>query len=54
VRIHRNCLVARSAIAGFEKGGEEGESGWLMIVNGLQERLPISRRQMGIVKEYRK
>lgn len=54
VRIHRNCLVARSAIAGFEKGGEEGESGWLMILNGLEERLPISRRQMGIVKEYRK
>jgi two-component system response regulator AlgR len=54
VRIHRNCLVARSAIAGFEKGGEEGESGWMMILNGLDERLPISRRQFGIVKEYGK
>jgi two-component system response regulator AlgR len=54
VRIHRNCLVAKKAIAGFEKGGEEGESGWLMIVEGLDERLPISRRQMSVVKEYGK
>jgi two-component system response regulator AlgR len=54
VRIHRNCLVARNAIAGFEKGGEEGESGWMMKLNGLEERLPISRRQMSIVKEYGK
>jgi len=54
VRIHRNCLVARDAISGFEKGGDEGESGWLMSLKGLDELLPISRRQMGIVKEYRK
>jgi two-component system response regulator AlgR len=54
VRIHRNCLVARSAIAGFEKGGEEGESGWLMKLKGLDEKLPISRRQLSIVKEVGK
>ena len=54
VRIHRNCLVARDAIIGFERGGDEGESGWLMRVKGLEEKLPISRRQMGIVKEYGK
>ena len=51
VRIHRNCLVAKAAINGFEKGGDEGESGWLMKVRGLEERLPISRRQMASVKE---
>jgi len=50
VRTHRSCLVAKSAIAGFEKGGEEGESGWLMRVHGLEERLPISRRQLSAVK----
>ncbi len=50
VRIHRNCLVAKAAIAGFEKGGEEGESGWLMRLHGLEERLPISRRQWSAVK----
>lgn len=54
VRIHRNCLVARSAIAGFERGGEEGESGWLLKLNGLEEKLPISRRQSAIVKEFGK
>jgi two-component system response regulator AlgR len=54
VRIHRNCLVARNAIAGFEKGGEEGESGWLMKLKGLDEKLPISRRQLTVVKEYGK
>ncbi len=54
VRIHRNCLVARAAISGFEKGGDEGESGWLLKVEGVDEKLPISRRQMSIVKEYGK
>lgn len=50
VRIHRNCLVAKAAIAGFEKGGEEGESGWLVRLKGLDETLPISRRQWPLVK----
>ncbi len=50
VRIHRSCLVAKAAVAGFEKGGEEGESGWLLKLHGLDERLPISRRQWGAVK----
>ncbi|MBI5006450.1 MAG: response regulator transcription factor [Nitrosomonadales bacterium] len=50
VRTHRSCLVARSAIAGFEKGGAEGESGWVMRLNGVEERLPISRRQLASVK----
>jgi len=50
VRTHRSCLVAKDAIAGFEKGGDEGESGWLMKVKGLDERLPISRRQLATVK----
>ena len=52
VRIHRNSLVARDAIAGFEKGGEEGESGWLVKLKGLDELLGISRRQQHIVKEF--
>ena len=52
VRIHRNCLVARSAIDGFEKGGEDGESGWMVRLKGLDELLAISRRQQHIVKEF--
>lgn len=50
VRIHRGCLVAKAAIAGFEKGGEEGESGWLLRLHGLEERLPISRRQWSSIR----
>jgi two-component system response regulator AlgR len=52
VRIHRNSLVAKDAIAGFEKGGDEGESGWLVKLKGLDELLGISRRQQHIVKEF--
>ena len=52
VRIHRNSLVAKDAIAGFVKGGDEGESGWMVKLKGVDELLPISRRQQHIVKEF--
>ena len=52
VRIHRNCLIAKEAIEGFEKGGDEGESGWMVKLKGLDELLQISRRQQHIVKEF--
>ena len=53
VRIHRNCLVAKEAIEGFEKGGENAESdGWNVKLKGLEDRLSISRRQQHIVKEF--
>jgi len=46
VRIHRNCLVARAAIRGFERApGEEEEARWLVVLDGVDERLPVSRRQ---------
>ncbi|MDP1996696.1 MAG: LytTR family DNA-binding domain-containing protein [Gallionella sp.] len=51
-RIHRNCLVAKEAIEGFEKSGEEGESNWQVKLKGLDELLAISRRQQHIVKEF--
>lgn len=55
VRIHRNCLVARQAIEGFEKvtDSENGESHWTVRLKGLEEKLPISRRQQYIVKAFR-
>ena len=51
VRIHRNCLVARAGIRGFERavGGEEAH--WQVVVDGLAERLPVSRRQWPLVRE---
>ncbi len=53
IRIHRNCLVARDEIEGFEKvmDDEGGESHWAAKIKGLDEMLPISRRQQYIVKE---
>jgi two-component system response regulator AlgR len=52
VRIHRNCLVARAAIRGFERApGEEAEPHWLVVLDGLDERLPVSRRQWPTVRD---
>jgi two-component system response regulator AlgR len=53
-RIHRSCLVAREAIDRFERGdGEEGsEGGWSVSLHGLEERLPVSRRQQHVIKEF--
>ena len=56
VRIHRNCIVARDAIDGFEKCcNEDGDgSGWMVRLKGLELALPISRRLQHIVKDYSK
>jgi two-component system response regulator AlgR len=51
VRVHRNCLVARAHVEGFEKEPGEVEAKWAVKVRGLEERLPVSRRQQHIVKE---
>ena len=52
VRIHRNCLVSRAAIRGFERaGGAEEEPHWQVVLEGLEERLPVSRRQWPVLRE---
>jgi two-component system response regulator AlgR len=52
VRIHRNCLVARAAIRGFERApGEEEEAHWLIVLEGVDEKLPVSRRQWPLVRD---
>ena len=51
VRVHRNCLVARAAIRGFERAeGGDDEAHWNVVLEGLAERLPVSRRQWPAVK----
>ena len=56
VRVHRNALVARRAIAAFERvetvgdGDAVGEPHWEVTLRGVIERLPVSRRQWPIVK----
>jgi len=45
--------VARKAIVGFEKvTPEEGEPYWVTMLKNLPERLPVSRRQAHVVKEF--
>jgi two-component system response regulator AlgR len=52
VRIHRNCLVAKSAIRGFERAADEDdEPRWLVVLDGLDEKLPVSRRQWPVLRD---
>ncbi len=52
MRIHRNALIARRAVRSLEKhfDAEEGE-GWAVRLNGIDEVLTVSRRQLGAVRE---
>ncbi|MBC3936287.1 response regulator [Undibacterium sp. CY7W] len=59
VRVHRNALVARAAIAGVEKTLLIAESGseqekvsevWQLRIAGSEEKLLISRRQWAVIK----
>jgi two-component system response regulator AlgR len=52
MRIHRNALIARRAVRALEKhfDPEEGE-GWAVRLNGVDELLAVSRRQLSAVRE---
>jgi two-component system response regulator AlgR len=54
VRIHRNALVARHSIGGFERvssaGQDLGDPYWQVVLRDITERLPVSRRQWSTVK----
>jgi two-component system response regulator AlgR len=52
LRIHRNALVARRAVRALEKhyDPEEGD-GWALRLNGIDEVLAVSRRQLSAVRE---
>ena len=52
MRIHRNALIARRAVRALERDFdvEEGE-GWAVRLNGIDELLPVSRRQLVAVRE---
>ena len=52
VRVHRNCLVARNAIRGFEReAGEAGEGRWVVRLRESEERIPVSRRQQHVIRK---
>ena len=54
LRIHRNCLVARTAVAGFARAHDaadsDAEGHWLLILRDCEDRLAVSRRQWPQVK----
>jgi two-component system response regulator AlgR len=51
LRLHRSVLVAKTALAGFEKAaGDDAEAyGWALL-RGVPEKLPVSRRQWAPAK----
>ncbi|PPE71645.1 response regulator transcription factor [Caldimonas thermodepolymerans] len=57
LRIHRNALVARRAVRALERrlvaGDDEdaGKEGWAVRVDGIDEWLAVSRRQVAAVRE---
>ena len=55
IRVHRNALVARSAMARLERrddpDGHDGQEGWAVQVQPTGEWLAVSRRQAAAVKE---
>ena len=55
VRVHRNCLVAKDAVQGFERAtGADGEGHWVAVMKDVAEKIPVSRRQQHIVREFGK
>ena len=51
IRVHRNCLVARTAIVGVERDNSaDGENHWWVLLRDTPEKLPVSRRQWQLIK----
>jgi len=55
IRLHRNCLVAKKFIAGFEKKNQQDETGqteqqWVAVLRGVTETIAVSRRQQHLIK----
>ena len=52
LRVHRNALVAAQALRALERhtDPQEGE-GWAVRLDGIDELVPVSRRQVAAVRE---
>lgn len=52
LRVHRNALVARHAMRALVKHFEDSEGeGWAVKLDGVDEVLSVSRRQLALVRE---
>lgn len=55
VRVHRNALVARTAIRSLERSDQGDEvEGWALRLAGISEPVMVSRRQLAAVREVLK
>lgn len=57
IRLHRNCLVAKAFIAGFEKRQGMNELGqheqqWVALLKGIPDTVAVSRRQQHLIKTF--
>lgn len=55
LRLHRNCLVAKAFITGFEKrtiinDDAQTEQQWVAMLKGVPETVAVSRRQQHLIK----
>ncbi len=62
LRVHRNCLIAPDAVIGIERDHVERDHiedevkpveqgvAWQVVFPGIEERIPISRRQWPLIK----
>ena len=55
LRVHRNALVARAAIAGFERVRTSAETGddeqqWVVLLKGIPDTIAVSRRHQHLIK----
>ena len=55
VRVHRNCLVAADRIRGARRQtasaeGEQDAAQWAVVLEGLPDPVPVSRRQWAQVR----
>ena len=47
--------MSRDNIAGFEREVQDGgEAHWVVVLRDVPERLPVSRRQQHIIKDFKK
>lgn len=52
IRLHRSVLAAREALVGFERAQDAEGEHWVALLRGLPDKLPVSRRQWPLVKQF--
>ena len=52
LRVHRGALVARRSVRSLERRWDaNGLEGWAVHLSGIEEPVPVSRRQLAAVRE---